>query len=111
MKILKNEKIVAYVVKGDTFNSSELRKISIPLNTYMFSGFYEETHDTDIEVKAKNPKMALEAIGYYSDYEREWGDYKELIRAIDNGDALLYQKYVKYFKRDISKYLKGEETK
>ncbi len=100
MKIYRNEKIVAYT-QGETFTEDELKQIAHPLNTYVFMGIKCET-----EVIAKNPKLAIEALGYYGDYARQWGDFRDVIEAVDNGDCQLFQKVVKYYKRDLVKYTK-----
>ena len=108
MKIYKNEKIVAYT-QGEVFDKEELNQIAHPLNLYVFTGYtgdWRAENNFEVEVWAKNPKLALEAIGYYSDYQKEWGDFRGVIEAINNDNCQLFQKIVKYYKRDLGKYVK-----
>ena len=112
MKIYKNEKIVAYT-QGEVFNKEELNQIAHPFNLYVFTGYtgdWRAENNFEVEVWAKNPKLALEAIGYYDNYEKSWGDFRGVIEAINNNNCQLFQKIVKYYKRDLGKYIKSAQS-
>jgi len=50
----------------------------------------------EITVHAKDLEALKTALGYYSSYSREWGDYRGIIEAIDNKNATIHEVKTKY---------------
>ena len=89
MKIIQKNKIVGYT-EGATFSIEEIKTIE-PLRTFIISREEEQ-----VKVHATTPAVALKAIGYGSDYEMEWGDYRYFLEGLNNGEVAISEQITHY---------------
>jgi len=93
MKIIQKNKIVGYT-EGATFSCEEIKTIE-PLRTFIISREEEQ-----ITVHAITPAVALKALGYGSDYEMEWGDYRFFLDGLKKNETTISEKFTHFLEID-----------
>jgi hypothetical protein len=85
----KKGQVVGYV--GTLTWTGKKPKIAKGMKEYLISFWIErrgeEPYVEDISVHAVDLEAMKTALGFYSSYSREWGDYRGIIEAIENKTA------------------------
>jgi hypothetical protein len=95
----KKGEVVAWV--GTFTYSGKEPKFAENIKEYIISfwvGEVDEGHIEEMTVHATDLDALKTALGYYSDYAREWGDYRGIIKGMDDKTVTIHE-----LKRDYKK--------
>ena len=96
----KKGELVGYVGTLTWVEGEKLKEAKGDWKTFQVSmGIVEENEVVDFQTltgRALNLEAFKTAMGYYSDYAREWGDYRGFIKAIDDKEPTIHEVKTKY---------------
>jgi len=97
----KKREVVAWV-GSLTWVEGEKPKIAKGIKEFSISFWIEpsdkdeDAYSEEITIHATDLEALKTALGYYSSYAREWGDYRGIIDALKNKNATIHEVKTKY---------------